>query len=264
MVAGESRGSGMLDDYQLHLPSFEGPLDLLLRLIERQKLPIADISLVAVAGQFLAYVADNAVPPATLADFATVGARLVLLKTRSLLPRAPRPDGDEEPDDLVHRLVEYRAIRDAARDLAETDRAGGRAYAVPPRRPAVKTPPATTPLAPHEATSLARAIRRRLSLLSAPVTTHALAPVVSLRQMVSRLADLLRGGRSLAFTDFVAPDRPRQERLIGFLAVLVLVRQRAVDAVQDDLFGPIAIRLLPAGPGTSTDATVIVPVDDLG
>ena len=263
MVAvAEPMGSVMLTDYQLHLPAFEGPLDLLLRLIERQQLPIADISLVAVADQFLAHLAVNVVPPTTLADFATVGARLVLLKSRSLLPRPARPDGEEEPDDLVHRLVEYQAIRDAAQGLAETDRAGDRAYVVPPRRAGIKTPIAATPLAPHEAPGLARAIRRRLSLLTTPVITHALTPAVSLRQMVLRLGDLLRGGRTLTFTDFVAVDRPRQERLIGFLALLVMVRQRSVDAVQDDLFGPIAINVLASGSGADPDGVSAALADD--
>ena len=109
-----------LADYQLRLPAFEGPLDLLLRLIEKAELPIAEVSLIAVTDQFLAHVrALGGIEPEALADFTAIGARLVLLKSRSLLPRPPAQDDEEEEDDLVARLREYQAAKQAAEILAQ-------------------------------------------------------------------------------------------------------------------------------------------------
>src|ERR1044072_2883559 len=102
----------LLHDYQLRLPAYEGPLDVLLRLIEAQQLPISDVSLMAVLDQFLAYIASRIAPaPGEIAEFAAIAGRLTVLKSRSLLPR-PAPDTEEdEPSDLVRQLEEYRAIK---------------------------------------------------------------------------------------------------------------------------------------------------------
>src|SRR5680860_994700 len=111
--------------YQLRLPIFEGPLDLLLKLIERQHLPIADVSLVMVSDQFLAAAREiGGASPESIAEFATVGARLVLLKAKSLLPGPAIDEGDDEPSDLIVQLIEYRAIKQAATEFGAWDRIG--------------------------------------------------------------------------------------------------------------------------------------------
>src|SRR5215471_7046652 len=77
--------------YQIHLPSFDGPLDLLLHLIERRQMEITTLSLVAVTDQFLEYVRTfqgEEPPMARLAEFITVGAKLLFIKSRSLLPQS--------------------------------------------------------------------------------------------------------------------------------------------------------------------------------
>ncbi|MBL8126141.1 MAG: segregation/condensation protein A, partial [Chloroflexia bacterium] len=91
----------LLHDYQLRLPAYEGPLDVLLRLIEGQQLPISDVSLMAVLDQFLEYVDSRLAPePGEIAEFAAIAGRLMVLKSRELLPR-PAPSTDEdEPSDL--------------------------------------------------------------------------------------------------------------------------------------------------------------------
>ena len=108
--------------YEVKLPVFEGPLDLLLRLIERDQLAITEVSLVAVTDQFLGYLATlRQTSPVLVADFVAVAGRLVLLKSRSLLPRPPVAEEDE-PDGLVRQLIEYQALRAAVDHLADRDR----------------------------------------------------------------------------------------------------------------------------------------------
>src|SRR5215813_11018468 len=87
--------------YTVHLPGFDGPLDLLLHLIERNQLEITTISLVAVTDQFIAYLRTWDEPPMPrLAEFVAMAARLLLIKSRSLLPRQPRQEGGDEVDPL--------------------------------------------------------------------------------------------------------------------------------------------------------------------
>ena len=84
--------------WQLRLPTFEGPLDVLLRLIDREQLSITDVSLVMVSDQFLAAAREMGEErPESIAEFAAIGARLVALKARSLLPRPDEDDEDDEP-----------------------------------------------------------------------------------------------------------------------------------------------------------------------
>ncbi|MBA3416246.1 MAG: segregation/condensation protein A [Chloroflexia bacterium] len=233
-----------LSGYQLRLPSFEGPLDVLLRLIEREQLAIADVSLVAVTDQFLTHLAAmGAAPPAEIAAFSAVAARLLVLKSRSLLPRPPAPDADEGDDDLVHQLREHRALKAALAELSERDRLGEHFF---PRGGAValELVPAPARLAPGPPAALARALRRRLSLLAPPPHDHPVRRVVSLPGTVARLLGMLAARSRLRFSEVVG-DRPgREEVLVAFLAVLVLLRRQQVAADQTEPFGEIELLLL--------------------
>src|SRR5579885_1581157 len=133
-VATEVRSSETNTAYTVHLPSFEGPLDLLLHLIERRQMEITTISLVAVTDQFLEYVRSwqsEEPPMARLAEFITVGARLLYIKSRSLLPQPPKEeeaagvdDALAEAEELRRHLLEYKLAKEIARLLREREAAG--------------------------------------------------------------------------------------------------------------------------------------------
>jgi segregation and condensation protein A len=230
-----------LADYQLRLPAFEGPLDLLLRLIERAALPISDVSLITVTEQFMAHIRDlGGIDPESLADFTAMGSRLVLLKSRSLLPRPATPDEEIEVEDLVARLREYQVAKDAARQLDERRRDHDRSYA---RSVFVKADPTTapTPLAQHDPLNLVRALRRRLSIVPEPPRLITGTPRVSFRAVLERVLSIARPGRRWRFTELTGPNADREETMTTFLAMLVLVRRRVFDADQAEPFGPIEL-----------------------
>src|SRR5437867_13381537 len=113
-------------DYTIQLPAFEGPLDLLLRLIEREELDITTIALAKVANEYLTHVRGLDDPdPAALSAFLVIAARLLLIKSRALLPRAVAPRGPEEPidegEELARQLREYRRYKQAAALLRTWD-----------------------------------------------------------------------------------------------------------------------------------------------
>src|SRR5258708_27366001 len=112
---------------ELHLESFDGPLELLLLLIEQRRLPITQVSLAQVADQYLTQVhAQPALDADLLADFLVIGGKLLLLKSRPLLlTEEPDPEVEEVASDLAERLATYRVFRPAAEFLSDLEQPGG-------------------------------------------------------------------------------------------------------------------------------------------
>ena len=110
---------GAAPDFTVQLPVFEGPLQLLLHLIESRQLDILTVPLAELADGYVTHLAVTPSTPANLAEFVAIAAQLIYLKSRRLLPNEPLPvgrDDDDEPseEELRRRLLEYRALRDAA------------------------------------------------------------------------------------------------------------------------------------------------------
>ena len=263
MDATQPLDSAIIAGYQLRLPSFEGPLDVLLRLIERSQLQITDVSLVAVMDQFLTYVAGlNQAGAELIADFANVATRLVLLKSRSLLPRPPTTEDEGGPSDLVRELVEYRAVKQAAFALADKDRRGEGAFLRPSGTIAAPEPVAPPRLAAHEASWLARAIRRRFTSIPSPRAIMQVRPVVSLREVIERVLRTVSDRPHASFSVIARECRDAHELRTAFLAVLVLIRRRAIDVQQDELFGEIVMRRMAHLPVPTVTESLAFSADD--
>lgn len=124
----------MIAQYKIDLPEFAGPLDLLLHLIERQELDITSISLVNVTEQYLKQVESlkqNRIEH--LIDFLVLAARLVLIKSRALLPQSPIViEGEEDEEDpaeaLIRQLREYKRFKEAAQWFQTREEEGLRTY----------------------------------------------------------------------------------------------------------------------------------------
>jgi segregation and condensation protein A len=230
---------------QLRLPQFEGPLEVLLLLIEKRELEVTAISLATVADQFLAHVATLATADADLlAEFVALAARLVLIKSRALLPRPPQlaenADDVDDAEALARQLAAYRAARAAALALAERHQAGQRAYARPPQPPPARAEP--LPLAPVSLDDLARAVRRRLLSLPAEPEPAALPPVVSLADKIAQIEAILERAGRTSLTALLDLAAGRAEAIVTFIGLLELVRRRRIVAEQAILFGEIEIR----------------------
>ena len=113
-------------EFTLALPTFEGPLQLLLHLIESRQLDVLTVPLAEVADAYVEHLARHPVDAAHLSEFVAIAAQLIFLKSKRMLPAEPLPplpDGADEidEDELRRRLLEYRALRDAAVSLGERD-----------------------------------------------------------------------------------------------------------------------------------------------
>lgn len=229
-----------LDAYQLRLPDFEGPLDVLLRLIEREQLPISQISLLAVLDQFLAFTRQlESSQPEMVAEFAVVAGRLSLLKSRALLPRPARAAEEADVPDLVRQLEEYRALKSAAALLGERQQTGLGTFG---RGDGIAAPPtATLPLPPQPPSALARAMKRWLSRAPVPRLDVPSLAVVTLGEMIARVVSALTAHRELPFDHVRRTCSSRQDVAVAFLAVLTLLRRQRIAVSQPALFGPITI-----------------------
>jgi len=228
----------------IQLESFEGPLDLLLQLVERRRLPIAELSLVAVADQYLAQVRSmSRVDPDVLSEFLAIGARLLLLKSRSLLPAIEPPipveSEDEDGADLVRRLEAYRAFRQVAEALGQLDALGPSSFSGG-ARPSDSVPEAAAlhAIAPSLLASLYEAIERRRA--PPPVETDTSVPRASVADRIDLLRTRLTHAGHIAWTEICGDTV--DEIVVTLLAVLELVRRGETEIVQPDLFGPITLQ----------------------
>jgi segregation and condensation protein A len=226
---------------ELHLESFDGPLELLLLLIEQRRLPITRISLAQVADQYLAQVhAQPALDADLLADFLVIGGKLLLLKSRALLlTEEPDSEVEEVASDLAERLATYRVFRAAAQMLRELEQRGDRMYPTS-REPLISTAPA--PLAPLRPDDLLAVWRR---FLEQPLPDQIDLPAVTRASVDERRAHILDALRAAPTVSFrvVAGDTV-DEVVATFLAVLELFRRGQVGVEQPTPFGDLILSAL--------------------
>lgn len=235
--------------YQVRLPGFEGPLDLLLHLIERNQLEITAISLVAVTDQFIAHLRTWDEPPMPrLAEFITMAARLLLIKSRSLLPRQPRQlDDDLDPLDdaeaLSRHLLEYKLAKEIARVLRARQLAGLQSFARPerlidPEAMIVWAPPRLVGL---DARALAAVFRRVLTEKRLAEPEEIPLPVVTVAEKIAEVEERLRRDGGVSLEDLLRACATRLAMVVCFLAVLELWHQARVIVRQEGLFAPIDV-----------------------
>ena len=235
--------------FQLQLPVFEGPLDLLLYLIEREELDITAVSLVQVTDQYLSHLRSGEQVDATaLAEFIATGTRLLLLKSRALLPQPPSDDEDVEElgEDLVQRLREYRRFKEAAGMLQDIEAEGRRTY---PREAPPPELPLPTGLDGITLDLLAEIVREVLERQPDEAPELVVErEEVTVEEKVAELTRALQRQSRVSFRSFISSCRSRLEVIVAFIAVLELIKALRLEAAQDAPFGDISlVALAPAG-----------------
>ncbi len=230
--------------YQFRLPEFEGPLDLLLHLIEHRELDITRLSLAAVADQYLELISQpGAIELSALADYLIIAAKLILIKSRLLLPQPEdaQPEGEEDIGEaLARQLREYRMFKQAAVFLRERERQGLRAF--PRFAPAPRPLPTSWKVEGVTTADLVGALERALRLRpTLPQGTLAVSVTVSIGQQIDKILALAVRGASVRFSALLASAQTRLEIIVTFLAVLELIKQRQIKAQQEGLFGEIVL-----------------------
>lgn len=240
--------------YEVKLTVFEGPLDLLLQLIERRELDITTVSLAAVTDQYLEYISLLAnVEPDILADFLVIAARLILIKSQALLPRPPADEEQEEEDlgqDLARQLQEYKRFKEIALLLKERDDQRLHSYL----RLATAGITPRLQLEGIDLADLAAAMRQALAALpEEPAPADLPRRQFTIDEKIAVIEDVLSRGR-VSFHSLLSQVTSRVEAVVTFLALLELIKQGRALVEQRGIFGEITI-----DPGAGRAAATTTP-----
>ena len=230
------------DALEVFLEAFEGPLDLLLYLIQRQNLNILDIPIADITRQYMDYLAlMQELRLELAAEYLVMAAWLAEIKSRLLLPRPATAEAEElDPRaELVRRLQEYERFQQAARTLdtlPRLERDLFTASAEPVYRDLVRTPP---PVNLADLLDALREVMNRAELFTRhPIQREAL----SVRERMSQVLEQLDVLRFTAFTSLFRPEEGRRGLVVTFMAILELLREALLELVQTEPFAPIHVR----------------------
>jgi segregation and condensation protein A len=230
---------------RVQLEIFEGPLDLLLHLIKKNEVSITDIPIATITEQYLATLEVMQTFNLDVAgEFLVMAATLIHIKSRMLLPMADDEDDAEEGTDpreeLVRRLLEYQRFKDAA-DQLERRELLTRDVFVRSVAPAEEIPaPGFRDVSVFE---LLTALKRVLDRLPKDAVHEVMLEKITVREKMTLLLDQLRTQRKILFESLFAEVTTRMEVVVTFLAMLELVKVRAIRIFQEEATGPIQIEV---------------------
>jgi segregation and condensation protein A len=223
---------------------FEGPLDLLLHLIKKNEVDVYDIPIATITDQYLEVLQFLDQLNLDLAgEYLVMAATLMQIKSRMLLPPAEgEEDEDEDPRaELVQQLEEYRRFREAAEHLADRDILHRDVFPRAPE-PVERAAGELPPLRELSMGDLLEALREVLKRLPQETAHSIVAERISIADRIPTILERLRAG-DVEFTKLFPADATRREIITTFLALLELVRLRAVRAMQTEVYGPIVLTL---------------------
>lgn len=226
---------------EVFLEAFEGPLDLLLYLIRRQNLDILDIPIAEISKQYTHYIDLMTDMQFELAgEYLVMAATLAEIKSRMLLPRAVNEDTEEDPRaELIRRLQEYELFKQAADDINSLERLERDVVPaeaeVLERRVATKLPDVTL----KEVLLAFKEVVERSEMFA---HIHIQREPLSVRERMSAILLSLEGERYADFSGLFDPAEGKVGVTVTFLAILELMKERQIDVVQNEAFGPIHVR----------------------
>lgn len=240
-----STTSHQIGDYTVFTPVYQGPLDLLLQLIEKSELDITKLALAQVTDQYLSHLRQiQDLAADEISAFLVIAARLIQIKSEALLPRPPiRQPGEEDPGEaLARQLIAYKRYRQIADLLAERETSNLHTYLRLAPPPKIEGTVDLSGLTINDLVAAAQEIINQANLN--PSLTDVVPPQrVTIREKIAALTAVLRQQRRISFKSLFTTRQTRLEIVITFLAMLELVRKHLVFASQEQLFGDITINI---------------------
>lgn len=228
---------------EVFLESFEGPLDLLLYLIRRQNLDVLNIPVAEITRQYMVYVdLMKAVNFELAAEYLVMAALLSEIKSRSLLPRPPSEEQDEEDPraELIRRLQEYERFKKAALDLDGLPQVGRDVFIATADPPNFQREKAHPDVDMHELMLAFREVLVRADMF----TSHQVSlEKLSTRERMSDVLEQLKTGQFVPFVALFTLSEGRLGVVVTFLAILELVKESLIELVQTDEFAAIHVRV---------------------
>src|SRR3989344_179857 len=231
---------------QTKTKNFEGPLDLLLSLIEERKLDVTTIALAEVTEQFLQYIKQlQDLDPTTLADYLAIAAKLLVIKSKAILPSLEiEPDEEEAGVDLESKLILYKQFKEVAKFLRHLDnrrrQSWTRLVSFDEKISFYPDPNITTKEL-HSAILHVLIDLKELDNLPKAKIKEA----VSIQEKINHLQSVLGQQIETKLSDLLKTAKNKDEIIVTFLALLELIKQRIFSAEQDALFAEVVIRRKP-------------------
>ncbi|MCP9439110.1 MAG: segregation/condensation protein A [Nitrospira sp.] len=233
--------------YQVRIENFEGPLDLLLHLIKKNEINIYDIPIALIARQYLEYIeAMKTLNLNVAGDFLVMAATLLQIKSKLLLPSDHAAQDEEEGpdprDELVRRLLEYKAYKEAASRLDEREKMWrelfprGKASAEP-----IDSESDEMSLEHVSLFDLVDALQKILDRGSGKRLIEIVPDNLTVRERMNKILELLERKDSVPFAELFDQATHRLVVIVTFLAMLELIRLRVARVFQAKLFGPIVV-----------------------
>ncbi len=231
--------------YQVKTDKFEGPLDLLLELIKKEKMNIAELSLSKVADEYLEYLrSSQKIKLENLAEFLDIASKLILIKSRSLLPMLQFNEEEEaEIKDLTDQLEEYKKFKEVSVKLNKLVLAKKNCYS---RKNSNLGEPIFYPPKELKATDFKEYFLRVLSEIPIieKLQEEVVEEIVTLEERISDLEKKLRNQVTISFSKIVSRAKNKVDVIVSFLAILEMVKQRIVRVEQSSLFQEINLKTL--------------------
>lgn len=264
--------------YHAKLDKFEGPLDLLLKLIEEQKINIAEVSLASVADQYLEYISQKErITLENLADFLTVASKLILIKSKTLLPNLKFSEEEEkEILDLEKQLTEFKKFKDISNVIGKMSGSsrvsfsrekflGTQSFFYPPenihpvrnsifngRSDLAGTTPDNINIAlenkifsngvnSFDLKKFFVKVLENIPVLE-KLEEEMVREVITLEQKIEHLQNFLRKKIETSFSELVSGAENKVDVIVSFLAMLEMVKQKIINVEQGDLFSDIRLK----------------------
>jgi segregation and condensation protein A len=229
--------------YKVKLEQFEGPLDLLLSLIDDQKLDISRLSLASVTDQYLEFLEQKkTVTLENLAEFLSIASKLILIKSKSLLPILELTDEEEkEIEDLEIQLRDYRRFKEAAKKIEKIESSGRMCFS---RDNFLGIQAFFAPPENINAFDLKKYFLKVLSEIPVreKLEEEIVRDVITLEEKINHLEKVMRERLETSFSELVSSSSDKIEVIVSFLAMLELVKQRIISVEQDSLFQDIRLK----------------------
>lgn len=229
--------------YNVKLEQFEGPLDLLLELINKEKMNITNISLAKITDQYLEYLEKREdINLMNLADFLTVAAKLILIKSKALLPLLDLSnDEEEEIFDLEKQLEEYKKFKLIAVELEKILKNEFQSFS---RDNFLEIKPVFSPpegVGGEELRNVYEDILGQIPMLE-KLEEERITRVISLKEKIDNLKEILSRKVEFSFSEIVKKGQDKAEIIVSFLAVLEMVKRRIVAVEQNEIFYDIKLK----------------------
>lgn len=227
--------------YEVKTAKFEGPLDLLLELIEDEKLDITEIALADVTSRYLSEVAKLDPKAYDVAEFLVVASKLIYIKSRAILPTIATPEEEAEIEDLKAKLEIYKKYKDAAKQFGNILEEHKRSY--PAKKPQFVLSKFTPPKG-VELKNLWNTFQKLLSDMPEELVREEVelpSGKITVEEKITHLESIFAKKKKCKFSHVIKDARSRLEAIITFLAVLELVKMKKIKVIQDSNFKDIEL-----------------------